>query len=612
MEKKKICFVVLLLALLLSACAKPVENPPQQDDWTALFGGQPASTEGAGMTPPVSADGEKTPTKAPASGGYVIPTMEELKARMEYPAQIPPREFVPAEDQTELVLWLPEFSADLIDKHIVVELNHILQSRGYSFYLTVKQEYPREKLDSPCIWQEVLDSGEQVDLIYMDDLRDGEQAVPIYGEQAIVRAIQGGYLLPFSAYPETEAKERLLAAYPESYWKLCRFSGENYGVSRYMCDVWADSYLLWNLDAAAKAGLSAPEELDVMHLDEMLEQAAAAGVPGAYLSEFESFETGFEKLSRGLYDLYVKYRQDGSFCLTNPYRDEEILAIWDTMHRYWENGWLSDYEREGPLIICHSMSSREGESGTGLDLQENRFRYLTEDGNVNEINVKIYPCKMEVLEEGDIKGLFGITSSTKHPEEAVELFCLLQTDEEIVQLLRYGLENVHYRIGEDGIEDVVSSYVQMHYESRSIPLPYGGLWVIPVTENDEPPADEEPFGWSVGNRTTTVPGKYIIGNCLLPVELDEMFGTKDSTETAYRTWEGIRMLPYFGALSEEQIGVLKKMRDILYTMVNNTQIKKGDWRRSDYKQTLEEVQTALEEIGYDRLVEEINQKMGLK
>ena len=53
----------------------------------------------------------------------------------------------------------------------------------------------------------------------------------------------------------------------------------------------------------------------------------------------------------------------------------------------------------------------------------------------------------------DITAHWGINSTCQNPEKAMELLNLLYTDEELINLLSYGIENRHYTLQEDGTID---------------------------------------------------------------------------------------------------------------------------------------------------------------
>ena len=425
MRRNKLAAILLLLCMTVTACGKPAEKPvetTEKTDWRDRYG----TTVSGTVTP----EPEK-PINSPTPTGFDVSSIE-----LPYPTPLPVREFVPEEGQVELVLWMFGSHEDYLDDHMVAELNYILQQRGCSFYLTKRVEPKEVKVAQISLWQEALDSGEKIDLILLGN-EDHGVAYRQYGNTAVIRAITGGYLLPFSEYPETEAKERLLSAYPEDYWRLCSFRGENYGisgaVSRY-CQ--SKDYLMLNLDAAEQAGIEVPEKLDILHLDELLEQAEKAGIPGMEAMDEISY-CGFIFLDSGL---YVKYVQEGDYKIVNPLEDEDLLALWDAQYRYKEKGWgdKDTYATgEIPLVLY--------EYGTYRDWDGDRFCMRSEEGRISA-RVKVYEETKRAYVEGNYNEILGISSSSRHKEEALELLSLMQGDEEIVQLLRYGIEGVHYRL----------------------------------------------------------------------------------------------------------------------------------------------------------------------
>ena len=572
MQRKKILTIIMLCMLVLQACAKPVPAT-KESDWREQYGHS--------LDVPVTPEPEPPVATAKPTGS--TSTAPELP----FPTPLPVREFVPEEGQVELVLWMFEMVAgDPLDEYILAELNYILQQRGYSFYLTKKIEPYENRIDQISLWQEALDSGETVDLLYLGN-EDTGLAYREYGNTAVVRAITGGYLLPFSQYPETEAKARLLSAYPEEYWRLCSFGGDNYGVSNTLSNFLKQkNYLMLNLDAAAQMGIELPEELDVMNLDELLQQAEEAGVPG--IEGLDPMgDCGIRDLNSGL---YVKYMQDGTYRIVNPLEDEELLACWEAKYRYKENGWQGDSYETGelPLILYQMVTEKnwDGES----------FYKDSEKGEISA-RFKVYEEKERFFVEGDYNQIFGIATSSQHKEEALELLSLMHSDEEIVQLLRYGIEGVHYRIGEEGLENVTTAEV-IEFEN-------GGKGIKYITRQS--PA-RTAFGSVLG---------IIFGNQLMYVELEEQLGQKNMEEEWHAGLSDIVFIPYLEEFSEAQKAVQEKIREITYIVgKNGTGIRDiaGSLisMTEDYKAQIEKLRTDFAEAGYNELAEEINKKYGLE
>ena len=561
---------VLLFFFCMSACGQRTEKPAERSeetDWRDRYG----LTAGGTATP--------EPTK-PAGTGKPAVQVDPLKD-LPYPTTIPEREFIPKEDQVELVLWVFGWNERYLDDHIVAELNHILQERGCSFYLSKRIEPVEVRVDQISLWQEALDSGETVDLIFLGS-EDSGLAYKEYGNTAIVRAITGGYLLPFSQYPETEAKERLRSAYPEEYWKLCSFKGENYGVSNAVSNYYIKrkQCLMLNLDAAEKAGIEVPEKLDILNLDELLRQAEEAGIPG--MDSMDQFTyCGIESLFSGL---YVKYLQEGEYKIVNPLEDEDLLALWDAQYRYRENGWggQDSYSTgELPLILFETLTNENWDG--------ERFYTRSEEGEISA-RMKIYEEKERFLVEADYNQMLGIYSSSQHKEEALELLSLMQGDEEIVQLLRYGLEGVHYRIGEDGLEDVTSCEIVEHERGSRIRT---GTWSSPGVHYS-------------GD---------LFGNSLMYVEMDKRLG-KENPEEWYADMSDIELIPYLEEFTKEQRTKQVKIREVTY-LVGGPGKGITDiatyliMLKPDYRTQIEKLRTAFAEAGYNELAKEVNEAYGL-
>lgn len=579
MKIKRLCVLVLLMSVVLPACAKPTE-PPAETDWREQYGTvanttvTPGGEEPTGTLKPTA-----KPTKKPVENDI---TSIELP----FPTPMPVRDFVPQEGQVELRLWMFEMLEDCLDEYILAELNHILQERGCSFYLTRRIEPRENTLAQISLWQEALDAGEAIDLLYFGN-EDIGKAYKKYGNTAIVRAIKEGYLLPFSEYPETEAKERLLAAYPEEYWELCSFKGENYGVSNSVSSyVKKRNCLMLNLDAAEQAGIAVPESLDVLKLDDLLMQAEEAGIPGMSSVDVFSY-CGIKSLYSGL---YVKYLEEGKYRIVNPLEDEAVVSLWDTLYRYKEKGWEATNTSstgEIPLVLYETLTVENWDG--------ERFYKNTDKGEV-AVRVKIYEESERFFVSANYNMLLGISSSSQHKEEALELLSLMQGDEEIVQLLRYGIEGVHYRIGEEGLENMETSEVMQ--------LANGNYRVENKTKKS--PA------------RTTFGKKYdmFFGNHLMCVPLEEQIGKENREEEWYTECADIAFIPYLEEFNEEQKEIQKRIKDLTYI-----EGKQGEGIRdisgslitlnSDYKLQIEKLRTAFAEAGYNELAREVNGAHGL-
>ncbi len=553
-SRKYKSFLLVLMILFLfyvTACSKPIEAP-EQSDWREQYG----NTQNSTVTPDV---GELSATVAPKKENPSETTSERV-----YPTQAPVPEFVPKDDQKELVLFLQGSSGTLYDEHVETALNLLLQERGYSFYVTIRTEenygFPLSK------WLEMLDAGEKIDLIYFEG-EDVAKNYEVYGNKSTMRAILEGYLLPFSQYPETDAKKSLLSAYPDSYWELSSFQGENYGVFGSISDLVKNkTYVMLNLDAAEQAGIKVPEQLELTELDGLLQQAEDAGIPGVVGLD-EMTYSGIYLLPGGM---YLKYEQNGAYSIINPMEDTELEELWDAKHRYYENGWNffdSTLEEQFPLIIC--------ESGNNDNWNGDVFTMENQDGKASA-RVKVYEELPRFLMEGDCYALLGITAISECKEEAVELLNLMHTDEEVVKLFRYGIEDVHYRIDEEGELEII------------------GDWSLVKT--------------SLANR-------------IMYLEFEEELGMTNRENDYYEGISEIVKIPYLEDFTEEQKEQLKKIRAITYVEFKNGNAVTGMMNKSgyiiqsrdkDYKDQIDKMRAAFAEAGYNELAKEVNEAHGME
>lgn len=540
--------VTLLLSFFVVACNKK-QVITEESDWRDRYG----TVQNSEITsePMVTSSVQERPATTTPKPGHRYPT----------PAPVP--EFIPRDGQVELVLFEPDASISSLDEYVVAALNLWLQERGYSFYLTVLEE--ELKVMELSKWQERIDSGEQIDLIYFTG-EDRTGTYDAYGEVNLIRAIQGGYLLPFSEYPDIEAKQSLWEAYPDSYWELSSFKGEIYGISEEVSDLIRNKcYVMLNLDAAERIGLTITEQLELTNLDALLQQAEDAGIPAIYgLSGMEY--SGIQILLSGL---YLKYDGKGEYRIVNPMEDSRLLSLWDAVHRYVQNGWEQfdpTREEEFPLIACVD--------GNGSNWQGNVYTMENQDGKASA-KVKVYEELPKCFVEGDMYGLMGITSASEHKEEALELLNLMHSNEEVVKLLRYGLEGIHYQINETG--------------------------ELEITE-----------GWGLF--------KASIGNRLMYLEFEEMLGKENTEEAYYEGISEIEKIPYMEDFTEEQKEQLKKIRAVTYTRLGpngmsgfmNEASYIVNASKSDYREEIEKKTVAFAEAGYNELAEEVNKKYGLE
>ena len=153
----------------------------------------------------------------------------------------------------------------------------------------------------------------------------------------------------------------------------------------------------------------------------------------------------FDSIPNSIFDFT---REDGE--LVNFYETEQYRS-WISMFRKWyEQGYLpeelplqnikgSEMVKAGKLFsyFCACKPGIEWEEGVSSG-QEMVIVPLLET-YITNASVRISP--------------WGITQECRHPKEAMKFLNLLYSDDEFVNLLIYGIEDIHYEVLEDGTID---------------------------------------------------------------------------------------------------------------------------------------------------------------
>ncbi|MDD6035399.1 MAG: hypothetical protein PUC30_04290 [Lachnospiraceae bacterium] len=541
MKKKRYCLLLIMILLFCGACRvdefDSVVTPTPS--WQDLFAGN-AVTEIPSST--------CKPTATP------IPMPQAEKMEQTYQ---------PKEGQVELIC-LYDGNFTRLDDTTLFELNTRIAEKGYNFYISVLEEVRTDYVSGWC--KKYLNSGNQVDLV----CTSGNSGNSISTTTQTVEIIKAGLLLPYSEYPEIEEKSVLRGTYPESVWNMWSVMGEVYGV-RYANYPFSPAVLTINLELAEKLEIKVPEYLTLTELDEYLELAAKNGyypiVGGSPVLSY----AGYDEVKPGL---YVKVDETG-IRAANPLEDEDLKEMLLTWTRYRENGWIEEivYSREDGTSNRAALHNENTLFFTGLELDGQLTAYLEgvyrpygkkESQRCGydeiEVEVKCYKQGDYVANENDTAFLMGISTNSEHKEEALQFLTLLQTDEQIVRLMRYGVEGIHYVKGEDG------------YEETEIAA--GGIDKL-------------------GNNFMYFEEYENISSFLWPSNYQEVL------ENLYK--EDYTLVPHI-EYTEEQIKVLRnvgKLMDSYGTLFQG--------KSDNVEEDIRELSNKLNDVGYNRVVAEINE-----
>lgn len=147
------------------------------------------------------------------------------------------------------------------------------------------------------------------------------------------------------------------------------------------------------------------------------------------------------------YGIFAKQDETGQWLAFNPLCDERYVELLHTIRKYGEKGWLVTSTNSNKILtekIEHGeflfYAGVFNESTYGSQLVGNKI-YLTETGRTAEVIIgKSCTTYMDSVESG----VAGIASWSDYKDEALRLLSILQTDEEIINLLTFGIEDKYY------------------------------------------------------------------------------------------------------------------------------------------------------------------------
>lgn len=295
--------------------------------------------------------------------------------------------------------------------------------------------------------QVILGGQEECDVIFA-----GTEFADFWGN------ISRGAFLPLNDLLKEYAPETY-AAIPEEMWKGVAVDGEIYGVINYQIEGKQVGYqapkdLLekYNFDLSA---VSKVEDIEPLLAEikkdspEMIPFAGAFGV-------VQSLITGYDDIgtfgSPG-----VVMIGDETLTVVNQFETEEFRDWVNLMRDWFEKGYIAS---DAATISNYNDLMKAGKVGVFLNDIKPGGRQEQEVLWGREMEEKIIR-NARILSSGLSATVQTISTTSKHPEKAMEFINLLNTDKEVYNLLCFGIEGVHYnKVGENRIEMVENSGYQ--------------------------------------------------------------------------------------------------------------------------------------------------------
>lgn len=276
----------------------------------------------------------------------------------------------------------------------------------------------------------ITNSGEYFDILFTDQNRYSSE-------------VNTGALMDITDLLKDNASE-LYNMIPEDYWKAVEVNEKIYGVPTYK-DSSLSEYFVWDQDIADKYNIDVNSVTDFNTLYDALKtvKEGEGGSPYFMSKNGANFllNLNYDDLSSGLPAIGVKYGDD-SKTVVNPLDDEEILSNLDIVRKMYQEGIINGDAPTADDSSKYAMFfAAQGWSGAAK---------TTWGPNNGIANCTAVQYGNTVVSNTTVRGsINGIYSGCKHPDKALQLLNLVNTDSKVRDWFYYGAEGTDFEYTDD-------------------------------------------------------------------------------------------------------------------------------------------------------------------
>ena len=276
----------------------------------------------------------------------------------------------------------------------------------------------------------ITNSGEYFDILFTDQNRYSSE-------------VNTGALMDITDLLKDNASE-LYDMIPEDYWKAVEVNGKIYGVPTYK-DSSLSEYFVWDQDIADKYNIDVNSVTDFNALYDALKtvKEGEGGSPYFMSKNGANFllNLNYDDLSSGLPAIGVKYGDDTK-TVVNPLDDEEILSNLDIVRKMYQEGIINGDAPTADDSSKYAMFfAAQGWSGAAK---------TTWGPNNGIANCTAVQYGNTVVSNTTVRGsINGIYSGCKHPDKALQLLNLVNTDSKVRDWFYYGAEGTDFEYTDD-------------------------------------------------------------------------------------------------------------------------------------------------------------------
>lgn len=272
----------------------------------------------------------------------------------------------------------------------------------------------------------------------------GEYDILFTNMNTYVNDVHIGAFADISELVKTSSPE-LYASIPEDYWEACEIDGKLYGVPTYK-DSSISEYLVWDKELAEGTGFTIPEAMPMSDLGTLTDTLTAmkdtkgeASFPmnknGATWVAFE-----YDNMGTGLLPIGVRYN-DETATVVPVLEQPDIQASLNTFHEWYKAGIINSDAATKPEENAYKPCSvAQGWSGAAI----------TSWGPQMGVDAQATKLGPTVISNDTVRGSINcISANCAHPDKALELLQLVNTDSYVRDLLYYGVKGDNWDYTDD-------------------------------------------------------------------------------------------------------------------------------------------------------------------
>lgn len=241
----------------------------------------------------------------------------------------------------------------------------------------------------------------------------------------------------------TEAPE-LNKFIPKNYWEATKVNGKIYAVPTYK-DSSATQYFVWDTKLAEETGEDVTNLHDLASIDGVLRKINDKLGSPSFIMRQEGVTSiignTYDGMSAGLLPLGVKY-DDESRTVVNTFEQKEVMEQYKLLHQWYKDGIINaDAATLAETPTYRPFQIAQGWSGAAK----------TSWGPQMGVDAVAIQFGDSVLANDTVQGSMScISASSKHPDKALQLLELVNTDSHVRDALYFGLEGDNFEYTADG------------------------------------------------------------------------------------------------------------------------------------------------------------------